>query len=67
MIRNLPAQSVGCTTWLRSLSSDRAGVRIILDAFDARQADNTRRAAAGLPPTRRKRRITLVALSASPP
>ena len=39
----------------------------ILYAFDARQADNARRAAAGLPPTRRKRRTTLAAPSASPP
>jgi len=36
----------------------------ILDAWDARQQDNARRAAAGLPPkTRRRRRKTLTALS----
>jgi hypothetical protein len=104
MIRNLPAQSAGCTTWLRSQSSGRAGVRIItmklemsshrprlvpphrpdplmlwlarllavrnqhiLHAFDARQADNARRTAPGLPPAGRERRTVLAALSASPP
>ena len=40
----------------------------ILGAFDARQADNARRAAAGLPPkTRRRRRKTLAMLAAAPP
>jgi hypothetical protein len=40
----------------------------ILAAFDARQADNTRRAALGLPPrTRKRRRRTLAILAASPP
>jgi hypothetical protein len=39
----------------------------ILRAFDARQAGNARRAAAGLPPARSKRRTTLAALSAAPP
>jgi hypothetical protein len=40
----------------------------ILDTFDARQADNARRAAAGLPPkTRRRRRKTLAMLAAAPP
>jgi len=37
-------------------------------AWNARQADNARRAAAGLPPkTRRRRRKTLAALAAAPP
>ena len=37
----------------------------ILTAWDARQAENTRRAAAGLPPkTRRRRRKTLTVLAA---
>jgi hypothetical protein len=39
----------------------------ILHAFDARQAGNARRAAAGLPPARSKRRTTLAALPAAPP
>ncbi len=40
----------------------------ILAAFDARQADNARRTAAGLPPrTRRRRRTTLAELAADPP
>ena len=40
----------------------------ILHAWDARQADNARRAAAGLPPkTRRPRRKTLASLAAAPP
>jgi hypothetical protein len=40
----------------------------ILHAFDARQADNARRAAAGLPPkTRRRRRATLASRAAAPP
>jgi hypothetical protein len=39
----------------------------ILHAFDARQADNARRAAAGLPPkTRKRRRQTLASLAAPP-
>ena len=53
------------TLWLACLLAVRN--QHILYAFDARQADNARRAAAGLPPTRRKRRTTLAALSASPP
>jgi hypothetical protein len=53
------------TLWLACLLAVRN--QRILHAFDARQADNARRAAAGLPPTRRKRRTTLAALSASPP
>ena len=51
--------------WLACLLAIRN--QRILHAFDARQAGNARRAAAGLPPTRRKRRTTLAALSASPP
>ncbi len=40
----------------------------ILTAWDARQADNARRAAAGLPPrTRKRRRQTLASLAAGPP
>jgi hypothetical protein len=41
----------------------------ILAAWDARQADNARRAAAGLPPRTRKRRrrITSASLAAAPP
>ena len=40
----------------------------ILAAFDARQQDNTRRAAAGLPPrTRKRRRTSLAQLAAGPP
>jgi hypothetical protein len=53
------------TLWLACLLTLRN--QRILHAFDTRQADNARRAAAGLPPTRRKRRTTLAALSASPP
>jgi hypothetical protein len=53
------------TLWLACLLAVRN--QHILYAFDARQANNARRAAAGLPPTRRKRRTTLAALSASPP
>jgi hypothetical protein len=44
--------------WLACLLTIRN--QRILDAWDARQAENTRRAAAGLPPkTRRRRRTTL--------
>ncbi len=40
----------------------------ILIAWDARQADNARRAAAGLPPrTRKRRRQTLASLASGPP
>ena len=40
----------------------------ILAAWNARQEDNTRRAAKGLPPkTRKRRRKTLAALAARPP
>jgi hypothetical protein len=38
----------------------------ILAAWNARQAENTRRAAAGLPPKIRRRRKTLTALIAAP-
>ena len=40
----------------------------ILTAYDTRQQDNARRAAAGLPPrTRKRRRTTLATLAAGPP
>ena len=40
----------------------------ILDAWNAREAENARRAAAGLPPkTRRRRRKTLASLTTAPP
>jgi hypothetical protein len=40
----------------------------ILAAWNARQEDNARRAAIGLPPkTRRRRRASLAALAAGPP
>ena len=40
----------------------------ILTAWNARQDENTRRAARGLPPkTRRRRRKTLTVLTAAPP
>ena len=52
--------------WLACLLATRN--QRILDAWDARQAENTRRAAAGLPPkTRRRRRVTLTSLATSPP
>ena len=54
------------TPWLACL----LGVRNqrILAACNARQADNHKRAAAGLPPrTRRRRRKTLAVLAAAPP
>jgi hypothetical protein len=39
----------------------------ILDAWNTRQEENTRRAAAGLPPkTRKRRRKTLASLAAPP-
>jgi hypothetical protein len=51
--------------WLACLLTIRN--QRILHAFDARQADNARRAAAGLPPkTRRRRRTTLASLAAPP-
>jgi hypothetical protein len=52
--------------WLACLLAVRN--QRILTAWDARQADNARRAAAGLPPkTRRRRRTTLASLATSPP
>jgi hypothetical protein len=52
--------------WLACLLAVRN--QRILAAWDARQADNARRAAAGLPPkTRRRRRTTLASLATSPP
>jgi hypothetical protein len=54
------------TLWLACLLTVRN--QRILAAFDARQADTARRAAAGLPPrTRKHRRKTLASLTASPP
>jgi hypothetical protein len=52
--------------WLTCLLTVRN--QRILAAWTARQADNARRAAAGLPPrTRRRRRKTLAMLAAAPP
>ena len=52
--------------WLACLLAVRN--QRILTAWDARQAGNARRAAAGLPPrTRRRRRTTLAQLAAGPP
>jgi hypothetical protein len=52
--------------WLACLLATRN--QRILTAWDARQAENARRAAAGLPPkTRRHRRKTLTMLGAAPP
>jgi len=52
--------------WLACLLTVRN--QRILHAWDARQADSARRAAAGLPPrTRRRRRKTLASLAAVPP
>jgi hypothetical protein len=52
--------------WLACLLTIRN--QRILNASDTRQADNTRRAAAGLPPkTRKRRRKTLAMLAATPP
>lgn len=54
------------TLWLACLLTVRN--QRILHAFDARQADNARRAATGLPPrTRRRRRTTLASPAAAPP
>jgi hypothetical protein len=54
------------TLWLACLLTVRN--QRILTAFDARQAANARRAAAGLPPrTRRRRRKTLASLAPAPP
>ena len=50
--------------WLACLLAVRN--QRILTAWDARQADDARRAAAGLPPkTRRRRRKTRVSLAAT--
>jgi hypothetical protein len=51
--------------WLACLLTVRN--QRILDAFEARQAENDRRAAAGLPPKTRKRRRTALASLAAPP
>ena len=52
--------------WLACLLAVRN--QRILSAWNARQADNARRAAAGLPPkTRKRRRKTLAMLAAAPP
>jgi hypothetical protein len=52
--------------WLACLLTIRN--QRILNAWDIRQADNTRRAATGLPPkTRRRQRKTLAMLAATPP
>jgi hypothetical protein len=52
--------------WLTCLLATRN--QRILTAWDARQADDTRRAAAGLPPkTRRRRRKTLTSPATSAP
>jgi len=54
------------TLWLACLLIVRN--QRILVAYDARQACNDQRAAAGLPPkTRRRRRKTLASLAAAPP
>ena len=54
------------TLWLACLLAVRN--QRILTAWDARQADDARRAAAGLPPkTRRQRRKTLASLTAAAP
>ena len=52
--------------WLACLLTIRN--QRILTAWDTRQAENTRRATAGLPPkTRRRRRTTLASLATGPP
>ena len=54
------------TLWLACLLTVRN--QRILSAYAARQADNARRTAAGLPPkTRKRRRKTLASLAAAPP
>jgi hypothetical protein len=51
--------------WLARLLAVRN--QRILASYDARQADDTRRAAAGLPPrTRKRRRTSLAAPTATP-
>ena len=53
------------TLWLACLLAVRN--QRILDAYNTRQQDNTRRAAAGLPPrTRKRRRTTLAQLAPGP-
>jgi hypothetical protein len=53
------------TLWLTIALTDRN--QRILTSYDTRQADNTRRAEAGLPPrTRKRRRKTLASLAAPP-
>jgi hypothetical protein len=54
------------TLWIACLLAVRN--QRILAAYDARQDDNARRAAAGLPPrTRKRRRTSLAQLAAGPP
>jgi hypothetical protein len=54
------------TLWIACLLAIRN--QRILAAYDARQQDNARRAAAGLPPrTRKRRRTSLAQLTAGPP
>ena len=53
------------TLWLACLLTIRN--QRILNAWDARQAENNRRAAAGLPPKTRRRRRTALASLAAPP
>jgi hypothetical protein len=53
------------TLWIACLLAVRN--RRILDAYNARQQDNARRAAAGLPPrTRKQRRTSLAQHTAGP-
>jgi hypothetical protein len=54
------------TLWIACLLTVRN--QRILTAYDARQADTAKRAAAGLPPrTRNRRRQTLASLATGPP
>ena len=53
------------TLWITCLLAARN--QRIAAAFEARQADNARRAAAGLPPRTRKRRRKTLATLAAPP
>jgi hypothetical protein len=53
------------TLWIACLLTARN--QRILDAYQTRQQDNARRAAAGLPPkTRKKRRTSLAHLASGP-
>jgi hypothetical protein len=53
------------TLWIACMLAVRN--QRILDAYNARQQDNARRAAAGLPPrTRKRRRTSLAQLTAGP-